>query len=143
MKHWATGNYPVWTTPGEPFPLIQSPARLLGKANDNFIKGATEMCCIHNVLIRSLNSIYLQARNIAPTKISATTPENKANVETRDDFVDYAREWSMLLHLHHHGEETHMFPEIDKAFNGKDIMERNVQQHRLFDEAVNQFDSIS
>jgi len=98
------------------------------------------MCCIHNVLIRSLNSIYLQARNVAPTKISAITPENKVDIETRDDFVDYAREWSVLLHVHHHGEENHMFPEIDKALNGKDIMERNVQQHRLFDEGVNRYD---
>lgn len=98
------------------------------------------MCCIHNVLIRGLNSIYLQARNVAPTKISAITPENKADVGTRDDFVDYAREWSILLHIHHNGEETHLFPEIDKILNGKDIMERNVQQHRLFDDGVNRFD---
>lgn len=140
IKQWTLGNYPVWTTPGEPFPLIPSPAKLLGRAQDRFIKGATEMACVHNVLIRSLNSIYLQARNVAPAKISAITPENKVDVETRDDFVDYAREWSTLLHLHHHGEETYLFPEIDKALNGKDIMERNVQQHRLFDEGVNRYD---
>ena len=98
------------------------------------------MCCVHNVLIRSLNSIYLQARNVAPTKISAISPETKADVETRDDFVDYAREWSFLVHVHHHGEETSVFPEIDKALNGKDIMEQNVQQHRLFDEGINRYD---
>jgi len=32
IKQWTTGNYPVWTTPGEPFPLIQSPTKLLGRA---------------------------------------------------------------------------------------------------------------
>ena len=122
IYEWPTAN---------PFVVLQ---------DDNFIKSATDMCCIHNVLIRGLNSIYLQARNVAPTKISAITPENKADVGTRDDFVDYAREWSILLHIHHNGEETHLFPEIDKILNGKDIMERNVQQHRLFDDGVNRFD---
>lgn len=140
MKQWTPGNYAVWDTPGQPFPLIQTPLKLLGKADDNFVKAASDMCCIHNCLIRGLNSIYLQARNVAPTKISASTPENIMDVQTRDDFVDYAREWSILLHVHHTGEETHMFPDIDKALNSKDIMEQNVQQHRLFEDGLARYD---
>lgn len=98
------------------------------------------MACVHNVIIRGLNSIYLQARNVAPTKVSAITPQNKADVQTRDDFVDYAREWSIFLHLHHDGEEALLFPEIEKATATTGIMDRNVQQHRLFDEGVKRFD---
>lgn len=102
--------------------------------------GASEMACVHNVLIRGLNSIYLQARNIAPTKVSVITPQNKADVQTRDDFVDYAMEWSSVLHIHHHTEEAYLFPDLEKATGTTGIMDRNIEQHRLFDEGIEKFD---
>ena len=33
MKPWTAGNYPVWTTPGDPFPLIVSPLYLTGNVS--------------------------------------------------------------------------------------------------------------
>jgi len=111
----------------------------LKNTTDSFIRGASEMSCLHNCIIRGINSIYLQARNVAPTKISAITPDNKADIQIRDDFVDYAKEWSSFVHLHHSVEESHMFPFIESATGVKGIMDKNVEQHRLFDDGLERY----
>ena len=62
---------------------------------------ATEMALIHNVIIRGINSIYLQAPNI---KL-----ENDI-----EDFLTYMYSWSLLVHIHHDNEEATMFPLLEK-----------------------------
>ena len=73
------------------------------------------MVIVHNIIIRGLNSIYLQAPHVKP--------------EDYTDFIGYCLCWSELLHTHHHGEETTMFPAIEKASGVVGIMDVNVHQH--------------
>ncbi len=54
------------------------------------------MALSHNVLIRALNSIILQAPHI--------TPDNAP------DFIHYALCWAEVLDAHHEMEETGLFP---------------------------------
>src|SRR4051794_36167439 len=70
----------------------------------------------HNVLIRGLNSIYLQAPNIS--------------AEDAADFISYAKCWHEILHAHHTMEETVLFPAIEAKTGEKGIMDGNVEQHR-------------
>ena len=76
---------------------------------------ANVMVIVHNIIIHGLNSIYLQAPHIKP--------------EDYTDFIGYCLCWSELLHTHHHGEETTMFPAIEKASGVVGIMDVNVHQH--------------
>ncbi|KAF8462579.1 hypothetical protein BDZ91DRAFT_784463 [Kalaharituber pfeilii] len=140
IKPWLSGNYPTWQ-PGQPFPLVASPAKVTGIYHaDEFNRVASHMSIVHNTIIRGLNSIYLQARKVAPTQIHAATTENSADVKTRDDFVAYAKEWSTMLHIHHDNEETHFFPDIEKLTGVIGLMDRNIEQHRAFDGGVELFD---
>jgi hypothetical protein len=71
----------------------------------------------HNVLIRGLNSIYLQAPHISS--------------EDAPDFICYAKCWHEVLHGHHEMEETVLFPAIEAKTGEKGIMDGNVEQHRI------------
>jgi hypothetical protein len=73
------------------------------------------MVVIHNIIIRGLNSIYLQAPHVKPKDYA--------------DFIGYCLCWSDVLHTHHHCEETIAFPEIEKSSGVKGIMDANVHQH--------------
>jgi hypothetical protein len=53
---------------------------------------ASEMALVHNMIIRGLNSIYLQAPNI------------KLEKDVKD-FLTYMYSWSLLVHMHHDNEE--------------------------------------
>jgi hemerythrin-like domain-containing protein len=74
---------------------------------------------------RGLNSIYLQARNIKPS-------DEKA-------FCNYILTWHNLLHVHHTGEETDFFPEIEELVGEKGIMDANVEQHHAFHDGLENF----
>ncbi len=79
------------------------------------------MALVHNMLIRALNCIYLQAPHI-------TQPNEEG------DFCRYALTWHKFLHIHHTREESSFFPAIE-AMAGEDgsgAMDVNVQQHRAF-----------
>jgi hemerythrin-like domain-containing protein len=76
------------------------------------------MALAHNVLIRGLNSIYLQAPNIKP--------------EDHSDFINYCKSWCQVLENHHTGEETTLFPQIEKITGEAGIMDVNVEQHRMY-----------
>ena len=62
--------------------------RTQGKKPSGAETFATEMANVHNVLIRGLNSIILQAPHVK---------------ETQDikDFMKYAEIWYILIHEHH------------------------------------------
>lgn len=90
-----------------------------------FTAAATHMSIVHNIVIRGLNAIYIQAPHVA----SSDTP----------DFIGYCKAWSEFLHLHHSGEEAHFFPTIEKATGVVGIMEPNVHQHAEFSPGLNAF----
>src|SRR4051794_33719179 len=74
------------------------------------------MALSHNVFIRGLNSIYLQAPNLQP--------------EDHSDFINYCKCWCAVLNNHHRMEEATVFPLIEELTNEKGIMDVNVEQHR-------------
>lgn len=76
---------------------------------------ASEMCVVHNALLRGLNSIYIQGPNIKPADFK--------------DFIGYSLCWFYVVHEHHTSEEEQFFPEIEEAVGEKGIMESNVQEH--------------
>jgi hemerythrin-like domain-containing protein len=85
------------------------------------------MTLVHNGIIRGLNSLYLQAPHLSP--------------KDHADFILYCQGWSGLLHAHHHGEETVIFPTIEEKTGQAGIMEVNVSQHQSFQAGIESFDS--
>jgi hemerythrin-like domain-containing protein len=85
---------------------------------------AIEMAAVHNVLIRGLNSIYLQAPHIhQPADIA--------------DLLLYISSWGSVVHHHHALEERLFFPVIDALAKEKgveeNLMNANIDQHHLFE----------
>jgi len=76
------------------------------------------MALVHNVIIRSYNSIYLQA----PRLKEADVP----------DFLHYCQAWYVLMIGHHDSEERILFPGIEEATGMKGIMDDDVQEHGEF-----------
>ncbi|TAQ90019.1 hypothetical protein B7494_g1646 [Chlorociboria aeruginascens] len=113
-----------------PFQLIVSPrknSKVPIKDETGAFAAAVEMALIHNVFLRALNSIYLQAPNIKLQK-------------DIDDFTTYMHSWSMLLHEHHTMEETYVFPMLEKEIGIPGYMEKNVDQHRAFGPGVQAYE---
>ena len=73
------------------------------------------MVLSHNAFIRGFNSIYQQAPRI-------TLSDHK-------DFIGYCIAWHACVEEHHNYEETNLFPAIDRAVGGKDVMAGEVEQH--------------
>ena len=86
---------------------------------------ATVMALAHNMFIRYLNSIYLQASGISQPKDIA-------------DFLFYCQTWYKVLHEHHTGEEKVLFPSID-AVTGEGSMEESAEEHKLFGDGTDEF----
>ncbi|EON97414.1 putative hemerythrin hhe cation binding domain-containing protein [Phaeoacremonium minimum UCRPA7] len=115
-KKWADG----------PFELISS-SRLGYKPGEK-VKPvhtiAEEMIIVHNLLLRGINSIYLQCINVE--RDPAVVP----------DFVSYAETWGKTVHEHHDAEETLVFPEMEELAGEPGLMEANVAQHKAFHDGV-------
>ncbi|EXF82776.1 hemerythrin HHE cation binding domain-containing protein [Colletotrichum fioriniae PJ7] len=90
-----------------------------------FTRIASEMALVHNMIIRGLNSIYLQAPHVKAS-------ESKA-------FLKYILAWYSLLHVHHSGEEEQFFPAIDELSGQKGLMDGNVAQHKEFHDSLASF----
>ncbi|KAK4096321.1 hypothetical protein N658DRAFT_436356 [Parathielavia hyrcaniae] len=116
-----------------PFSLISTPVFLAKGKNeethktqpDMFDELASEMVHVHNMVIRGLNSIYLQAPHIQPAD--------------EKGFCQYILFWHTLLHSHHTGEETMLFPEVEKLTGVEGLMETNVEQHKAFHDGIDSF----
>lgn len=89
---------------------------------------ATEMVLVHNMIIRGINSIYLQAPKIKLEK----------DVE---GFLTYMYSWSLLVHMHHDNEESLIFPLLEKYIGIDNYMEKNADQHKLFGPGLGTFDA--
>lgn len=111
-----------------PFAVIPSPEyanRQAGTSTDIFDKCASQMACLHNMMVRGLNAIYLQAPHIAPAD--------------ERNFLNFIRVWYELLRMHHAGEEAKFFPDIEAMAGEKGVMEANVEQHHAFHEPLEAF----
>jgi hemerythrin-like domain-containing protein len=84
------------------------------------------MALAHNLMIRYLNSIYLQASGVEKTKDIS-------------DFLFYCQTWCSTIHEHHEGEEKGFFPRIDEYSGEKGVMEDAVDEHKTFTPGLNDF----
>ncbi|OLN97579.1 hypothetical protein CCHL11_01142 [Colletotrichum chlorophyti] len=112
QKPWADG----------PFELISSTragAKKGAKATGANCM-AEDMTIIHNLIIRILNTVYLQCVNVE---------KSPGDVH---DFVSYALEWSRMVEEHHHTEEETVFPDIEEMAGVPGLMQGNVAQHEAF-----------
>lgn len=90
---------------------------------------ASEMVLVHNMIIRGLNSIYVQAPNIKEPK----------DVQ---DFLTYMNAWAQFVHMHHHNEETVIFPLLETSIGVEGFMEKNIDQHKLFGPGLDAIDDF-
>ncbi|KAH6999203.1 hemerythrin HHE cation binding domain-containing protein [Ilyonectria sp. MPI-CAGE-AT-0026] len=107
-----------------PFPLIPTPAHKEAEP-DMFSRVASEMSLVHNMVIRGLNSIYLQAPRVSQNDVPS--------------FLQYALAWWALVNVHHTGEETDFFPYLEDATGQKGLMDVNVDQHHAFRDGLQSF----
>jgi len=89
---------------------------------------ATQMALAHNGILRGLNSIYLQAPYIPHSDQTAIR-----------DFLTYCQCWCESMHHHHDAEEAKFFPSIERITGIPGLMERNVEQHRVFTPGFERF----
>ena len=85
------------------------------------------MAIVHNMLIRGLNSIYLQAPHVLPADALP--------------FLKYSLIWYAQLNVHHLGEEADFFPYIESITGQESLMGKNVEQHHAFQVGVEGFKS--
>ncbi|KAL7917114.1 hemerythrin HHE cation binding domain-containing protein [Trichoderma austrokoningii] len=113
----------------KPFPLITTPTSQLqnGEKPDQFYRCASEMANVHNMILRGLNSIYLQAPFVKP--------------EDEKSFLGYSSCFYDLLHVHHGGEEDILFPAVVEMSGEKNIMDQNIEQHRIFHQGLEDYNA--
>lgn len=85
------------------------------------------MALAHNLMIRYLNSIYLQATGVEKAKDIS-------------DFLFYCKTWCTTIHEHHEGEEKVFFPRIDEYSGEKGVMEDAVDEHKTFTPGLGEFE---
>ncbi|KAL2177306.1 uncharacterized protein P884DRAFT_277564 [Thermothelomyces heterothallicus CBS 202.75] len=115
-----------------PFALIPTPGFLARSRNeepDMFDRVASEMALVHNVIIRGLNSIYLQAPHIRP--------------EDEKPFCSYVSSWCGFLDVHHGNEEEFFFPFAEEMTGVKGIMDANIDQHKAFHDGVEELEAYA
>src|ERR1700761_8683534 len=82
------------------------------------------MVCVHNALLRGLNSIVLQARNIPPSSYPS--------------FIAYASMWHKSVSHHHDTEERYFFARIEQQF-GKGTMSVSFAEHAAFHDGLDRY----
>ncbi|KAE8445570.1 hypothetical protein EG329_013334 [Mollisiaceae sp. DMI_Dod_QoI] len=119
-KKWADG----------PFKLLSTPrVALNGKPESGASKNASEMALIHNIILRGLNCVYLQARNVQ-------------SIQDIQDFMTFCDAWSCTLHSHHKTEETVYFPLLDQQCREKGVASKNHDEHETFLPGLVAFDKF-
>ncbi|KAK3394590.1 hypothetical protein B0H63DRAFT_51392 [Podospora didyma] len=107
-----------------PLAVIHTPTYQT-RQTDPFTAEASRMALSHNSFIRGFNSIYQQAPRVP--------------LVDKPDFVFYAIAWHDCLDLHHHFEETDLFPAIDAAAGKKGLMGEAVAEHAAFHGGMERF----
>jgi hemerythrin-like domain-containing protein len=114
----------------KPFALISETGALRDPdipAGHPAIHFAQTMAQIHNAIIRALNSIYNQCTAV------------KSGSKDAVDFLKYCQFFHGALHHHHDVEEETFFPDIEKLAGKPGMMEANVEQHKEFEEGLENF----
>jgi Hemerythrin HHE cation binding domain len=88
---------------------------------------ATDMCHVHNLIIRGMNSIYLQSPYVK-------TPSDIA------DLFFYTKTLIACINAHHDGEEKYLFPGLIAYTGNSNIMSVNQVQHAAFHAGLKQLD---
>lgn len=118
-KPWADTPYALLPMPGQP----GAPTC----ANPDVLATCIEMANVHNLLLRGLNSIYLQAPHV-------TKPADIA------DLLFYTHAWTGTVHHHHSLEEKIFFPQMEVLAKEAGLegvtMEGNVEQHHAFERGL-------
>lgn len=104
-----------WTD--RPFPLIPIKSTK-PSASPDALYIASEMANAHDGLIRSLNSMYIQAPYVT----------GDADIQ---DLLQFAIFWESWIEEHHLGEEK-FFLDVARIIEQKDIMDTNIEQHHAF-----------
>lgn len=109
-----------------PVPGIGTPVKDLPVA----VFVAQDMACAHNGLLRTLNSIYLQAPHVSSPK-------------DIKDFLLYTKFWCGWIEEHHDVEEASLFPQIEEVSGVVGLMEANVSQHNAFMGGLKELDTYA
>lgn len=88
---------------------------------------STEMCCVHNSIIRGLNSIYHHAPLVS-----------SADRATFRDFIGFSKAWYGFVQLHHDSEEEFFFKRMDAEF-GVDTMRESKEEHEAFQDGLQRY----
>ncbi|KAM0351709.1 hypothetical protein ACHAPU_002719 [Fusarium lateritium] len=124
------------STPQKPW--VDGPFTLIGASKagdslDNRATGAREcaagMTVVHNLFLRGVNAIYLQAVNVS----------QRGSKKDKLDFACFAWSWSEEVLHHHDAEETDIFPEINRITGVPGLMDANIEEHHLFHEGLDVF----
>lgn len=107
----------------QPFSLIPTSKVTKPAVSKDAIYVADSMASAHNMFIRILNSIYLQAPYV----------KEEGDIQ---DLLQYSLFWEDFIRHHHNGEETVFFPEVEKVTGEKGIMDRNIEQHHAFESGM-------
>ena len=86
---------------------------------------ASEMATVHNVMVRGINGIYLQAPHVKPEDVKS--------------FLGYAYCFYDLMDVHHRGEEANIFPAIERMAGVPGLMAKNVEQHHEFHPGLEEY----
>jgi len=88
---------------------------------------ATEMCLVHNMLIRMLNCIYLQAPNVKLEKDIS-------------DFAIFMHAFLVTIHEHHGNEEKFYFPGWRTERGGQSLYGQEHRTHHGFAPGIQAFE---
>lgn len=97
-------------------------AQQVGKEVEGAKNLACEMTIVHNAIIRGINAVYNQARNVSA----------KGTAKDKLDFANFAYKWAMILQEHHDVEEEKVFPRINEVTGVPGLMDANVDEHKAF-----------
>lgn len=126
-KPWADGPFPLIKLE-DCGPQVQNAD--FNKPIQGLERSIWEMAAIHNVFLRGLNAIHLQAINVGA----------RGTEQDKRDFVEFAAVWAKGIHEHHDLEETYVFPTIERLTGVEGIMAANVQQHVAFHDGLAKYE---
>ncbi|KAI5463164.1 hypothetical protein BGZ63DRAFT_380669 [Mariannaea sp. PMI_226] len=87
------------------------------------------MTIVHNCMLRGLNAIYNQARNVG----------TKGTAKDKLDFANFAYAWAKMLEEHHETEEKTAFPDINRLAEVPGLMDGNVEEHKAFHDGFEKY----
>ncbi|CAI6340665.1 unnamed protein product [Periconia digitata] len=107
-----------------PFSLIETPIHAQKRLSDDkktshsYAQGASIMALVHNVIIRGLDSVYLQA----------------PHVHEKDfvDFINYAACWHEFTSNHFRNEAESIIPTVEAKCGEQGVLDEDLKEHEAF-----------